>query len=125
MKRLVTALALGLVAAACSQGPPPEPPPPPPLNPVGVYNVTIDAQGTQMGGSLTINGEAGAYTGSIETDLGGAPLSEIEVAGQEVTFLIDIPEASLAFTLTFEDDSFTGEFDGSMGYGTISGTKRE
>lgn len=113
---------MGFFLAACGPGTPPEPPPPPPLDPVGSYSLSIQAEGTQVGGTMSIRGSAGAYTGSIDTDMGGAALADIAVDGQNMTF--SVPEAGVSFRVTFDGDGFSGDFDGAMGYGTIRGTKR-
>lgn len=122
MKRIVTAAVLGLVLSACG-GPPPEPPAPPPLDPTGTYSISVDAEGMQVGGTLTIRQEGEGYSGYIDTDMGGAALANIVVEGQTVTF--DLPEVGVSFEITFEGNEFTGTFDGAMGAGVISGVKRE
>ena len=119
MNRVAAAFALTLVLGACA---PPAPPPPPPLDPTGTYAISIDAQGQQIRGTVIISGTARAYTGSIDTDMGGASLADIVVDGNRVTFTI--PEAGVAFQVVFEGAGFTGTFDGAMGAGNIVGTKR-
>jgi hypothetical protein len=114
-------LGVGLFLAACSASPPAEPPAPPPLDPTGEYSVTIDAQGQTIDGTLIIAGAAGAYTGSIDTPLGGAALSGVTLAGEEMTFSVD--EVGITFTVVFDGDSFSGDFGGSMGAGTVFGVK--
>ena len=123
MKRLLAVLTLGMTLSACA-GPPPEPPAPPPLDPTGSYSINIDAEGMQLGGSLVIREAAnGGYRGSIDTDMGGAALSDIVVDGNAVTFFV--PDAGVLFTVVFEGDDFTGSFDGDMGAGSIRGVKRQ
>jgi len=122
MKRLPTVLALVLVFAACGGGAPPEPPAPPPLDPTGTYALSIQGDGMQVGGSMTIRESPSGYTGSIDTDMGGAALADITVSGDEMTF--SVPEAGVSFHVVFDGDTFTGGFDGAMGVGTIRGTKR-
>lgn len=121
MKRFLTVLALGLTVSACS-GPPPEPPAPPPLDPTGTFRINIDAEGLQVGGSLVIRETETGYSGSIDTDMGGAAITDIAVEGNELTF--SVPEAGLVFTVVFQGDEFTGGFDGAMGAGTIRGVRR-
>jgi len=124
MKRLMTVLPLALFVAACSGGPPPEPPTPPPLDPVGVYDCLLDVDGMEIGATLTITGTPEAYTGTVDSDMGLAPVSDISVDGNEMTFAVDTPEMAVFFVVVFDGDTFTGEFDaGGMG-GFISGTKR-
>lgn len=113
-----------LLGVACSTVPP-EPPPPPPLDPTGTFDVSIEVGGFAVAGVLAIRGTAeGGYTGSLDTDMGGADLSSIAVEGQDVTFTINIPEAFIEFRVTYEGDEFTGFLDGSMGGGPISGVRR-
>ena len=118
----MTVLASGLLLTACGPGTPPEPPPPPPLDPVGSYTLSIQAEGTQVGGSMTIRESPNGYAGYIDTDMGGAALSDIVVDGSTMTF--SVPEAGVSFRVVFDGDAFAGDFDGAMGYGTIRGTKR-
>jgi len=124
MKRFVTALPLALLLAACSAGPPPEPPAPPPLDPVGVYDCLLYVEGTDIGATLTIEGEAGAYTGTVDSDMGLAPVSDITVAGDEMTFLVDTGDMVVFFAVIFEGDTFAGDFDAGGIGGVISGKKR-
>lgn len=121
MRRITTLLALSMMVAC--RGAPAEPPVPPPLNPTGTFNLTIVGEGIQIGGSLVIRSAADGYTGSIDTDMGGASISDITVAGQELSFTV--PEAGVSFQLLFEGEGFTGTFDGAMGPGSIVGVRRE
>jgi hypothetical protein len=123
-KRLTTTAVLTLLLAACAAGPPPEPPPPPPLDPTGTFNVEIDAEGTFVSGVMVIRGTAGeGYTGSIDTDMGGASLADIVVDGQTVSF--SIPEVGADVELLFDDEGFTGVMGGEMGGASWIGTRRE
>jgi hypothetical protein len=124
MKRLISVIPLALFVAACAGGPPPEPPAPPPLDPVGVYDCMLDVDGMEFAATLTINGTAGAYTGTVDSEMGPAPVSDIGIDGNEMTFAVDTPDMAVFFVVVFEGDTFTGEFDaGEMG-GFISGKKR-
>jgi hypothetical protein len=127
MKRLLSTLPLALLFVACSSGganAPAEPAPPPALDPTGVYDCLLDVDGMEIGATVTINGEAGAYTGSVDSDMGPSPVSDITVDGQEMTFLVDTPDMSVFFVVTFDGPNFSGDFDaGGMG-GMIIGTKR-
>ena len=122
MKRLTTVFVLGVLLQACGGGPPPEPPAPPPLDPTGTYGITIEAEGMQVAGSLVIRGTADAYTGSIDTEMGGAVISDIMVDGNQVTF--NVPDVGGVFTLVFDGDEFAGSFDSAMGAGSIFGMKQ-
>ncbi|MBT8336605.1 MAG: hypothetical protein KJO11_08370 [Gemmatimonadetes bacterium] len=122
--RALSASLLVLVLAACGGGPPPEPPAPPPLDPTGLWDVMVEAQGMSLTGVMEISGDADAgYTGSIDTDMGGAALSDIEVLGQEVVFVI--PDAGAEVRLVFEGDEFTGGISGAMGDAFITGMRRD
>ena len=122
--RALSASLLVLVLAACGGGPPPEPPAPPPLDPTGLWDVMVEAQGMSLTGVMEISGDADAgYTGSIDTDMGGAALSDIEVIGQEVVFVI--PDAGAEVRLVFEGDEFTGGISGAMGDAFITGMRRD
>ena len=124
MKRMMTMLPLAMLLAACSSGPPPEPPGPPPLDPVGVYDCMLYIEGMEMPATLTIEGEADAYTGTVDTEMGLEALSDITVDGQQMSFVVDTPDMVVYFTVLFDGDSFSGDFDaGGMG-GSVSGTKR-
>lgn len=127
MKRLLNTLPLALFLAACSSGgssAPAAPAAPPALDPTGVYDCLLDVDGMEIGATLTINGEEGAYTGSVDSDMGPSPVSDITVDGQEMTFVVDTPDMAVFFVVTFDGPNFSGEFDaGGMG-GVISGTKR-
>ena len=122
-KRLTTTTVLALLLAACAAGPPPEPPPPPPLDPTGTFNVDIDAEGTFIAGVMVIRGSAEeGYTGSIDTDMGGASFTGIAVEGQTVTF--SIPDVGAYVELLFDDEGFTGDMGGDMGPATWMGKRR-
>jgi len=128
MKRLATVIPLALFAVACSSGgsggPPPEPAPPPPLDPTGVFDCWIAVEGMEMGAVLSISGDAGAYTGTVDSEMGPAPVRDIVVEGDAMTFVVDTPDMSVFFSVTFDGDTFSGDFDaGGMG-GTITGTRR-
>jgi hypothetical protein len=57
--------------------------------------------------------------------MGTIPLRSISVDGMELTFMGDLPDASVSFILAFDGDSFTGEWDAEgMAAGFMSGTKR-
>jgi hypothetical protein len=56
--------------------------------------------------------------------MGPAPVTDITVEGQQMTFVVDTGDMAVFFAVTFDGSNFTGEFDaGGMG-GFISGTKR-
>ncbi len=123
-QRLAPLALITLVFAACSSGPPPAPPAPPPLDPTGTWDVSVEAQGMSLSGVMVIRGSAEeGYTGSIDTDMGGASVADIVVDGDEMT--MSIPDAGAQAILTFDGDEFTGELSGAMGDAVIFGTRRE
>jgi hypothetical protein len=124
MKRLIGSLALVLMGTACSSGLP-APPPPPPFTPAGVFDVSFDAMGQQVSGTMTIEEMDGPYTGSLTTDFGSVALTDFAVDGMAVTFSGSFADFALAFSLNYEGDGFVGEISiGGMGSGTITGVKR-
>ncbi len=116
-RRLVLSAAFGFLLTACAGGAPPEPvapPAPPPLDLAGTYDITVSAQGMEIGGTLVIGGSAAAgYTGSIDTEMGGSALSDVVVEDRTMTF--SLPEAGMSAELVFEGDEFTGWMAGGMG----------
>ena len=124
IKRLTTATALGFFLSACAGGPPPEPPAPPPLDPTGTYDISVAAEGMEITGVMVIQGSAEeGYTGSVDTEMGGAALTNIVINDQTMTFFI--PEADADVQVTFEGDDFSGGMAGSMGEAGFYGTKRK
>ena len=123
LHRVAPSALLVVLLAACGGGPPPAPPAPPPFDPVGVYDVTVEAQGMSLAGVMAIEGSAEqGYTGTIDTEMGGASIVDISVVGQEVTF--SIPDAGAQVRLLFEGAEFTGGLSGAMGDALIFGTRR-
>jgi len=119
LKALAVAFAATLVLSACAPSPPPAPPP---LDPTGIFDITANVQGMQVRGTVTIRGTEGAYTGSIDTDIGSAGLAEIVVEENRVTF--SVPEAGVFMAVVYEGDGFSGTIEGAMGAGNIVATKR-
>ena len=130
MKQFALSLASMLLLASCSQSTgtttPAEAAPemPPTLDPVGVYDYATELEGQPLSGTFTITGEPGAYTGSISSDMGIIPLRNIEVDGLDLSFVGDLPDVTVFFTMTFEGNSFKGEWDAGGMIGSMSGTKR-
>jgi hypothetical protein len=126
VKRLFALLPLTLFLAACAgTGEPAPPPGPPPLNLVGVYECTMSGEGQELPMTMTFSGSEGAYTGSIDTEMGGATMEDIAVDGNLVTFWVSPdPNFSIYFALDFEGDSFTGTLDGGEFVADVYGKKR-
>ena len=77
----------------------------------------------ELGGVIIIEGSAEAgYSGSIDTDMGGASLEDIAIDGQTMTF--SIPEGGMTAEVVFEGNEFTGWLAGGMGDADIIGVKR-
>ncbi len=124
MKKPMTLFPLIALLTACAGGPPPEPPGPPPLDPVGAYDCYLDVEGMGIDAVLTITGEEGAYSGNVSSDMGSMPVSDIVIDGQQMSFVVDTPDMTVFFTVVFEGEDFSGDFDaGGMG-GYVTGTKR-
>lgn len=125
-RRVLIIAAVGFFVSACASGPPPAPAAPaapPPLDPTGTYDITISAQGMEMGGVMTVQGSADAgYTGSMDTDMGGGTLSNVTVDGQTMTF--NLVEFGADFEVTFEGDEFSGFVASEMGDADVFGVKR-
>ncbi|HBD99698.1 MAG TPA: hypothetical protein DC060_16060, partial [Gemmatimonadetes bacterium] len=89
------------------------------------FDVSFDAMGQQMAGTLTIEEMDGAYSGSLTTDLGTVPLSEFMVDGMAVAFQGVTPDITIGFEVNYEGDGFVGEISlGDFGSGAIAGVKR-
>jgi len=121
VKRLILFSTLTLIFAGCAV-PPPEPPAPPPLDPTGTYQISIQGDGMEIPGTLSITATETGYSGYIDTEIGGAGLADIVVDGNVMSF--SVPEADVWIEVLFEGDGFSGTFDGAMGPGHISGVKR-
>ena len=124
IKRLSTAAVLGLLLSACAGGPPPEPPAPPPLDPTGTFDITVLPEGMEITGVMVISGSAEeGYTGSIDTEMGGASVTNITIDGQTMTFYI--PDVDADVQVVFDGDQFAGGMSGAMGGADFFGTKRK
>jgi len=125
MKRFVTVLPMALFLSACSGGmggaPTPEPASP---DPTGVYDCWLQVEGMEFGAVLTVQGEPGSYTGSVDSEMGPAPVSDVVVEGDVMTFVVDMPDAAVFFNVTLNDTGFSGQFDAGGMIGSISGEKR-
>ena len=127
MKRSIAILPLMALLAACSGGmsgaPAPEPTPPP-LDPTGVYDCWLSVEGMEFGAVLTIEGEPGSYTGTVDSEMGAMRVRDLNVQGDQMSFVVDTPDMSVPFDVTFEGDAFSGDFDAGGMIGYITGEKR-
>ena len=122
-RRAAIAGIIGVLLAACAGGPPPAPPAPPPLDPTGTFDLTIGAQGMTIAAVMYVQGSAeGGYTGSIDSEMGAASITNIRVAGQTLRF--SIPDAGFEAEVVFDGDGFSGGMSGAMGEASIIGKKR-
>jgi hypothetical protein len=124
MRRFATILPLALLLSACAGGAPPEPPPPPPFNPAGVYDCFLEVEGMDLTAVLTLTETEAGYEGSVDTDMGFMQLSDIVLEGQEMTFVVDTPDMAVFFSVVFDGDTMTGDFDAGGSPGIVTGTKR-
>jgi len=125
LKRFAIAVLAPLLLSACAGGgsAPAAPAAPMAFDPTGTWDVSVNAQGMSIAGTMVIEGSAAdGYSGRIDTDMGGALLPEISVEGRSATFYV--AEANATVILEFDDDTFTGEMDGDMGAATLMGTRR-
>ncbi len=124
MKRMIALVPLVVCAIACSSGPPPPPPGPPPLDPVGTFDCYFDVEGMGIDAVLTITGEEEAYEGSISSEMGTMPVTEIVIDGQAMSFVIDSPDMTVFVAVVFEGADFSGEFDAGGQGGFVTGKRR-
>jgi hypothetical protein len=124
MKSPFSLLPLAMLFAACSGGPPPEPPAPPPPDPTGIYDCQFDVEGMLLTGAMTITGDPGAYTGTLDGETGRYSLTDIAVDGNQMTFSLDREGMLVSFVTMFDDDGLKGEFDVEGYFGSLTGKKR-
>jgi hypothetical protein len=72
---------------------------------------------------MVIRGSAQAgYTGTIDSEMGSAAISDIRVDGQTLRF--SIADVGLEAQVTIEGDSLSGGMTGAMGEAGVVGKKR-
>src|SRR5690606_25302091 len=123
-KLLLLALAcLAFAAVATAQGAPPQTPPAPPsstdtadsseVSATGTWEGAIEIPGSPLGVVVTLAGEAGSLSGTIDIPAQGAAglaLTAVSVEGQAVTFAIANTPGSPTFDGTLDGDAITGTF---------------
>ena len=108
-----------VLAAACASGPSG----PPPFDPVGTYSYSAGMEGMTMSGTMAIEGTEGAYTGSLQSEMGAVPITSVVVMGQAVTIEGSGPQGPLTLEFVVTDGAFTGTWAmGGMG-GAFTGSK--
>ncbi|MGD2135179.1 MAG: hypothetical protein PVF27_03420 [Gemmatimonadales bacterium] len=122
-------IAAAVLAAGCARGggEPPAPVTPPPIDPVGAYSFETTVEGQTVTGRVVIRGEPGNYTGMIEPDMGPPPIEiySVTVEGQQVTVVGDAGGEDVVITMTFEGDTYTGNWVLGFDSGEISGRRIE
>jgi len=121
MKSSAIALALTFALCACSSAPRANTPArPAPLDPVGMFDFSTTADGTDVTGTITVTRTDMGYSGAINTSVTEPlPISGIEVEGNSMHVLAHMPDDTVTMTLTFTGDDFTGNW--SLGSGQMSG----
>jgi len=119
MKNLIggSLMALVLVLAGCASAPNPA---------IGAWDVNLTTPAGALNAVLVIADDG---TGNMSMEgLGEAPLSDIMVDGNAVSFSANIDaqgqELSLTFNGTVEGDALTGEIGSPFGAMAVSGTRQ-
>jgi imidazolonepropionase-like amidohydrolase len=86
----------------------------PSVNVTGAWAVSIDVPGSPLSGTLTLNQQGNALTGSLQTQLGPAAIKSGRVAGDTFTFT-----AAVEFGGASIDITANGKVDGAQVSGTI------
>ena len=108
-----------VLAAACASGPSG----PPPFDPVGTYSYSAGMDGMTMSGTMAIEGTEGAYSGSLQSEMGAVPITSVVVMGQAVTIEGSGPQGPLTLEFVVTDGAFMGTWAmGGMG-GSFTGSK--
>lgn len=136
MKRSAAALLLALAAACAAPAEPastpapastasmPAPAPAGALNPVGRYEFNTIVNGQPMSGTMTVEGQPGAYTGRLESNvIPQAPITGVTVNGQQMVVIVQVPQGDVAITMNMNGNAFTGNWAIAGDTGEISGRK--
>jgi hypothetical protein len=124
MRQHSVLLASAIALVGCARGSS-APPAPAPLDPVGVYRFETAYQGQTVTGRVTVSGEPGSYSGSVEPDAVAPPMDiySVVVQGQQMTLVCDAGGDDLVMTLTFSGDDFTGTWVLGMDGGEVKGAR--
>ncbi|HEY0970066.1 MAG TPA: amidohydrolase family protein [Gemmatimonadales bacterium] len=94
----------------------------------GGWDVELtSAQGT-LTGAMTITGDASAFTGTIDTEMGQLLVRDGKVEGDTISFTLVLPFAGnmeLPVTAPLRDDGFTATAPTPMGQATIAARKKD
>jgi hypothetical protein len=98
----------------------------PALNPIGEFEFsTMTPDGTPIRGTISISGNPGAYTGSIDAaDQGKFPIKSVVVSSQTMTINAEHPQGPLDVRLAFVGDDFTGSWQLGTDTGEMAGKRK-
>lgn len=121
-----TAVPAAVAPAAAATAAPSAPAPAAALNPVGTYEFSTSAQGTDVSGTIVISSVEGRYAGSVVTSATPeAPIKSVSVAGQVITVVIPTPDGSEGvLEMRMDGVAFTGSWSYGGMNGTLSGRRR-
>jgi len=78
-------------------------------DPTGKWEYVVETPDGGNGGTMTISGAPGAYTGVLSTDqFGDLELMGLDIVDQNMNASIEVMGMSADIEVTFEDDSFSG-----------------
>lgn len=86
------------------------------VNPAGTWSYTVESPDGEVAGTLTITGNSGRLSGSIETPLSPDPiaLDNIELDGNLLTFSFNAgPMGTISANVTLDGDSLDGSVSGA------------
>jgi hypothetical protein len=130
MKRMLIAplLVLAACAPAVSSGEPSasvSAAAPAAVNPVGTFNYTTAVNNQEVTGTVQVNGQPGAYTGTIRSSITpDVAIAGVTVNGQEMTVTANtMTYGLLTIKMTFTGDTFTGHWSMGGGSALLSGRR--
>jgi hypothetical protein len=99
----------------------------PAVNMSGDWDVSISAEGQEMGGKMTLAQEGSDFSGTMNMELGQVHITGGTVSGSNITFTLSISMGgqSMEFSVTgtVEGDSASGSGSGAMGEFTWTATR--
>ncbi len=132
---LVAGVLLGGCARSNMQNPPPQAPPSPArsvdptpavVEPVGLWDITADAQGETISGTMDLTRVDGRWGGRLSTSaLPDIPVTGVTVQGQLVTVMGTLPgQGDVTIQMTVTGNEFAGTWSMGGTTGPIRGTRR-